>query len=548
VLGSAVELLPLSTLVTIPVTRLEFKDDIISEEGVFDLDVVGTSIRDNAELGVLADMWSKLFPKASGNSVTSTVSEFVSGTNSSGIVYDVTEIVALEDIVSGLQDSYQRNILRETEAIDTYIQTYILDATSQIRKDESDSPQVYIRTIRFYTLLARMGLILKPHHSQAIYDAIRSDEALISYDAAFSRLNTKTNALAAYFRTEEEVPLSGPFFIFDKLCELLNLIFKNISPNEWSSITRSIFGISTGFSFASMVLPLLLKSCCPSIRQTIIDTITCCPSRRDVEGPSSTGGPPLVENIHVRRSPGSRARAGSQGAGRRAITAGSEGTALVSTSTAATSTAATSTAVTSAASTATTATASSFPVPQLTNGTNAPGTLVNYGSHLAMDPRLTYGQMYHPVPQYPAHPFPVVPFQPPIQQYAPPYYQRQGFGPMLQPPYPMGGAMVLRTGPPGTLVTSGEALANAVMAQRTNAPGAPSASEIIRQLTNNPVTAGLLQDALERLEGGDRAALDRWIKSAGKGPLLTSNSSGTSRKRTYKRKNARTLTRKRRVA
>jgi hypothetical protein len=219
-------------------------------------------------------------------------------------------------------------------------------------------------------------------------------------------------------------------------------------------------------------------------------------------------------------------------------------------SAAATSTAVTSTAVTTTAatSTASTATASSFPVPQLTNGTNAPGALVSYGSHLAMNPPLPYGQMYNPVPQYPAYPFPVVPFQPPVQQYRPPYFQGQG-GPMLQPPYPIGGgAMVLRTGPPGSLVMSGDVLANAVMAQRTNAPGAPSASEIIRQLTNNPVTAGLVQDALGRLGGGDRAALVRWIQSAGKGPLLTSNSSGTSRKRTYKRKNARTLTRKRRVA
>lgn len=110
--------------------------------------------------------------------------------------------------------------------------------------------------------------------------------------------------------------------------------------------------------------------------------------------------------------------------------------------------------------------------------------------------------------------------------------------------------MVLRAVAPGTLVTSGEALANAVKAQRTNAPGAPSASEIIRQLTNNPVTAGLVQDALGRLGGGDRAALVRWIQSAGKGNLLQSNSAaaGTSRKRTYKRKNSRVLTRKRRVA
>jgi hypothetical protein len=540
-IGAAVEApTPQSTLIPIPITRVSLNASLFSTDGALNLTVLEEALQNNTAIQSLATMWNGRFPRATGNSAASEAEP-----TESTLIQDVAEMMALEEVLSMLQDSQQRNILRETEAVDTYMQAYIAEAHSRITVGAEDSPAAMKRTMKFYTLLARMGLVLKPHVAQDVYNAILSDESLISYETAFSRLNTKTGSLEAHFRTEDEVPLSGPFYIFSKLLELLNLIFKHVDPNEWSDVTRSIFGISTGGSFLSMLLPLLLKSCCPSIRQTIVESL-CCSSRPAADGnPVATALPRAPRRL--------RNRAGSVTASTRsALTTGAESGTMVAT--AAPTTAPTTTAAT-AATAATAGTPSPLPVPQLTNGAPVPGVLTQYAppgggaGYLGMQPPVNHVQVYHPQPHFPLAPFPPhgAMFHPHPPPFFPPY---GGQTPLLAPPYPMGGAMVLRAVAPGTLVTSGEALANAVKAQRTNAPGAPSASEIIRQLTNNPVTAGLVQDALGRLGGGDRAALVRWIQSAGKGNLLQSNSAaaGTSRKRTYKRKNSRVLTRKRRVA
>ena len=530
-IGAAVEApTPQSTLIPIPITRVSLNASLFSTDGALNLTVLEEALHNNTEIQSLATMWNGRFPRATGNSAASEAEP-----TESTLVQDVAEMMALEEVLSMLQDSQQRNILRETEAVDTYMQAYITEAHSRITVGAEDSPKAMERTLRFYTLLARMGLVLKPHVAQDVYSAILSDGLLISYETAFSRLNTKTNSLEAHFRTEDEVPLSGPFYIFSKLFELLNLIFKHVDPNEWSDATRSIFGITTGGSFLSMLLPLLLKSCCPSIRQTIVESLCCASRPTAVEGPVIAALPRAPRRL--------RNRAGSVTASTRsALTTGAESGTMVA-------------AAATAATAITAGTPSQLPLPQLTNGAPAPGVLTQYvppgggAGYLGMQPPVNHMQIYHPQPHYPLAPFPPhgAMFHHPPPPFFPPY---GGQVPLLAPPYPSGGAMVLRAGPPGNLVTSGEALANAVMAQRTNAPGAPSASEIIRQLTNNPVTAGLLQDALGGLGGGDRSALVRWIQSAGKGHLLQSNSAagGTSRKRTYKRKNARVLTRKRRIA
>ena len=537
-IGTAVEApTPQSTLIPIPITRVSLNASLFSTDGALNLTVLEEALHNNTAIQSLATMWNGRFPRATGNSAASEAEP-----TESTLIQDIAEMMALEEVLSMLQDSQQRNILRETEAVDTYMQAYITEAHSRITVGAEDSPTAMKRTMKFYTLLARMGLVLKPHVAQDVYNAILSDESLISYETAFSRLNTKTGSLEAHFRTEDEVPLSGPFYIFSKLFELLNLIFRHVDPNEWSDATRSIFGITTGGSFLSMLLPLLLKSCCPSIRQTIVESLCCASRPAATENPVATALPMASKRF--------RSRGGSVAASKRAaLPTGAESGTMVAAATSIT--AATATAATATA----TGTPSPLPVPQLTNGAPAPGVLTQYApqgggaGYLGMQPPVNHMQVYHPQPHYPPAPFP--PHGAMFHHTPPPFFPPYGGQvPLLAPRYPMGGAMVLRAGPPGNLVTSGQVLTNAVMAQRTNAPGAPSASEIIRQLTNNPVTAGLLQDALGGLEGGDRSALVRWIQSAGKGHLLQSNSAagGTSRKRTYKRKNARVLTRKRRVA
>jgi len=488
-------------------------------------------------------MWNGRFPRATGNSAASEAEP-----TESTLIQDVAEMMALEEVLSMLQDSQQRNILRETEAVDTYMQAYITEAHSRITVGADDSPTAMKRTMKFYTLLARMGLVLKPHVAQDVYNAILSDESLISYETAFSRLNTKTGSLEAHFRTEDEVPLSGPFYIFSKLFELLNLIFRHVDPNEWSDATRSIFGITTGGSFLSMLLPLLLKSCCPSIRQTIVESL-CCASR-----PTAAENPVAISL--PRASKRDRNRAGSVAASARAaLTTGAESGTMVATSTAIT--AATTTATTAAAA----STPSPLPVPQLTNGTPAPGVLTQYAppgggaGYLGMQPPVNHMQVYHPQPHYPLAPFPPhgAMFHHPRPPFFPPY---GGQVPLLAPPYPSGGAMSIG----GLQIISKETTASK---SYTN-PSYILAD--FERLNNGTLTAGWIRDRLVlTVNGGnseiisaaykllsttDRSTLNDYLarRNLPQVHLLDYSTAGHQRKRTYKRKNARVLTRKRRVA
>jgi len=493
-----------STLIPIPVTNITLAPML--EEGVPVLDEYVRSIHTNTVVASLVEMWNATFPRVTGSSSAADA-------ESTSIISELVEILGLDPLISQLNATHATKLERLVNRTMVYHNEIVAKVGDTLRKTtkREDNPIAYERTIRFYGLFARMKMVFRPDLARDVYDKILADTEgkLMAHEDAFAKVLAISNTAEARYPGTE--PSDDSYAIFRGMFRIINFIYLGyVEPEEWNTVTWVLFGGATITSLR-FLMSMLEKITPPSQRQRLVDTLAGQPLA------GITNEAPPVQ----RRK---KARAGSTGPTRPALTAtaGGESTALVS-----------ATGQSAALATAT-GTPTSLPLPRLTDGTRAPGVVTYYtgggGGYYAPNPPIPYGQTQH-----------------------------SAFGLSPPPLMPPANTITHYGGNSSASSAGGRVRAGA----RVGHVGFRNEEQLIKHIKERLrhedyfIKGRLTETKYEVLEDAykvllndvDKASFDyfnAWLKS--QGIHFTSSAASHPRKRTYKRKNARVLTRKRRVA